>query len=157
MDCGIVYLYKLCKTMSVIDMNRFRLVLKACVLMASCGVAGCSLFRNNEIGIGPTVEMSVGCNLKEGTTLEDAVYEAAAKHHWTTRPISPGNIRCVIHQRAHIVEVMVVLHDDRSFSIVGERSNIPVRKYNQWISFLSREIVFRATDVHIENQAQGHD
>ena len=44
----------------------------------------------------------------------------------------------------HLVVVDVVPNGSNAFSIRFVQSNIPVRKYDQWVNNLSREIVFQA-------------
>jgi hypothetical protein len=50
-----------------------------------------------------------------------------------------------LSQREHMVVVDVVPIGEKAFSIRMVQSNIPVRKYDQWVNNLSREIVMRAS------------
>ena len=56
-----------------------------------------------------------------------------------------GSIRCTLSQREHLVVVDVVPVGNKAFSIRMVQSNIPVRKYDQWVNNLSREIVLQAS------------
>ena len=48
-------------------------------------------------------------------------------------------------QREHLVVVDVIPVGAKAFSIRMVQSNIPVRKYDQWVNNLSREIVLQAS------------
>ena len=116
-------------------------IMKVAILIAGLGfgIAGCS---TPEAAPQPVENISV--TLAQGRTLQSAVMAAAARRRWT--PSSQGNVvRCTLSQREHLVIVDVVLSDDRTFSIRQVQSNIPVRKYDQWVNNLSREIVFQAS------------
>lgn len=111
----------------------------ALVAVMGFGIAGCS---TTEAPPQPVENISV--TLAQGRTLKSAVITAATRRRWM--PSAQGNvIRCTLSQREHLVVVDVVLTDARTFSIRMVQSNIPVRKYDQWVNNLSREIVFQAS------------
>jgi hypothetical protein len=88
---------------------------------------------------------NVSVTLAQGRTLSSAIMTAAARRRWVPQNQANGTIRCTISQREHLVVVDVVPNGEQSFSIRPVQSNIPVRKYDQWVNNLSREIVFQAS------------
>ena len=114
-------------------------IVKFAALAAVLGFGGC--FTPEP---APQPVENVTVTLAQGRTLKNAVMTAATRRRWL--PSAQGNtIRCTLNQREHLVVVDVVLTDERTFSIRQVQSNIPVRKYDQWVNNLSREIVFQAS------------
>ena len=114
-------------------------IVKIAALVAVLGFGGCFTSAS-----APQPVENVTVTLSQGRTLQSAVMTAATRRRWV--PSAQGNvIRCTLSQREHLVIVDVVLTDDRTFSIRQVQSNIPVRKYDQWVNNLSREIVFQAS------------
>ena len=115
-------------------------IVNVAALVAVLVFEGC--FTSPEAAPQPVENVTVA--LAQGRTLPCAVMAAATRRRWL--PSAQGNvIRCTLSQRDHLVVVDVVLTDERTFSIRQVQSNIPVRKYNQWVNNLSREIVFQAS------------
>ena len=114
-------------------------IVKFAALVAVLGFGGCF---TPEAAPQPVENVTV--TLAQGRTLQNAVMTAATRRRWV--PSAQGNvIRCTLSQREHLVVVDVVLTDAQTFSIRQVQSNIPVRKYDQWINNLSREIVYQAS------------
>ena len=114
-------------------------IVKVAALVAVLGFGGCFTPE-----AAPQPVENVAVTLAQGKTLQSAVMMAATRRRWV--PSAQGNvIRCTLSQREHLVIVDVVLTDARTFSIRQVQSNIPVRKYDQWVNNLSREIVYLAS------------
>lgn len=114
-------------------------IAKVAALVVVLGFVGCF---TEESAPKPVENISV--TPAQGRTLKSAVMMAAAHRRWM--PSEQGNIiRCTLSQRDNLVVVDVVLNDERTFSIRQVQSNIPVRKYDQWVNNLSREIVFQSS------------
>ena len=112
--------------------------MKKLAMMAVMGLlAGCASFRGEtprmEVNNAP-VAVSAGRNLKE------AVVQAATRRHWNVQELENGDLRCQILQREHRVTIDVTITGENTYSIKFVESNIPTRKYNQWIGNLQREI-----------------
>jgi hypothetical protein len=104
-------------------------------------LAGCSTFQT--IGVGsPIVDVSVFVD--EGYSLDRAVISAAKRRSWVPNRKDEKTYRLTIIQRNNRCVVDVVLNGNESFSILPVESNITVRKYNQWVQNLLREIIHRA-------------
>lgn len=108
-------------------------------LLSACTV-GCSLFQT--VGLGSPV-MDVPVFVAHDYTLEKAVLAAASRRQWIPVKTSDNVYRLTIRQRNNICSVDVIMQKD-SFSIIPVESNIPVRKCNQWVLNLQREICHRA-------------
>ena len=122
--------------------------IKKLFAVALCAAIGCVLVGCNSTavdGYAPAQIENVTVTLAPGRTLASAVTAAAARRGWLPHAQANGTIRCTLSQREHLVVVDVVPNGDQSFSIRLVQSNISVRKYNQWVNNLSREIVFRAS------------
>lgn len=113
----------------------------AAALCASACFTGCGTMRAEE---EPIPMENIQVSHVGGKPLAAAVQEAAARRRWMTNAIGEGTIRCTIIQRDWRVVVDVVLLSDDAFSIRPVESNLTVRKYNQWVTNLCREIVARA-------------
>lgn len=120
-----------------------KLVAVALVAILGCGLAGCFSTSVDEGAPMPVENISV--TLAPGRTLTGAIMTAASQKRWLPQAQADGAIRCTLSQRQHLVVVDVVPNGDRAFSIRCVQSNIPVRKYNQWVNNLSREIVYQAS------------
>ena len=120
-----------------------KLVAAAMLAAMGCGICGC--FSTSEAPGAPAPVENVSVTLAQGRTLSSAIMTAAARRRWVPQNQANGTIRCTISQREHLVVVDVVPNGEQSFSIRPVQSNIPVRKYDQWVNNLSREIVFQAS------------
>jgi hypothetical protein len=119
-----------------------RVCLYLIVLLAGFVVLpGCLVFC--DVGCGEPVT-NVSVCVKDGYSLEKAVLSAAARRQWMPEKISSNILRLTIRQRSNICSVDVVMQED-SFSVNPVASNITVRKYNQWVANLVREIIHRAS------------
>lgn len=118
------------------------LAVGALVAAIGCGMVGCQFEAVSE---APAPVENVSFALAQGRTFESAVNKAAARRRWLPQTQADGTIRCTLSQREHLVVVDVVPVGPQAFSIRQVQSNIPVRKYNQWVNNLSREIVFQAS------------
>jgi len=116
-------------------MNRIVMVM---VVMAA---AGCSVFQT--VGTGAPVR-DVSVMVSPGRTLQGAMLSAANRRGWAVVKNADGSYRLSIFQRSNRCVVDVVLNGEESFSILPVESNIPVRKYDQWVDNLRREIIHRA-------------
>ena len=119
-----------------------KLVSVALCAAIGCGLAGCFSASVGEGSPKPVENVSV--TLAQGRTLSGAVMAAAMRRRWVPQEQTGGTIRCTLSQREHLVVVDVVPNGPNAFSIRFVQSNIPVRKYDQWVNNLSREIVFQA-------------
>ena len=118
-----------------------RVCLYLIVLLAGFVVLpGCRVFC--DVGCGDPVT-NVSVRVKDGYSLEKAVLSAAERRWWMPEKISSNTLRLTIRQRSNICSVDVVMQED-SFSVNPVESNITVRKYNQWVAILVREIIHRA-------------
>ena len=77
-------------------------------------------------------------------SLECAIVSAAQRRRWMPKKTDEKTYRLTIVQRKNRCVVDVVMNGNKSFSILPVESNIPVRKYDQWVQNLWREIVHRA-------------
>lgn len=107
-----------------------------------CGMVGCSTTSEQTV---PTPVENVAVEYAQGRTFANAVNTAATRRRWLPQAQADGSIRCTLSQREHLVVVDVVPVGDKAFSIRMVQSNIPVRKYDQWVNNLSREIVLQAS------------
>lgn len=104
-------------------------------------LAGCASMQTT--GTGAPVK-DVPVVVASGQTLEQAVLASAARRRWTATKQSATTYRLTIDQRGNRCVVDVVMNGNASFSILPVESNIPVRKYDQWVNNLQREITMRA-------------
>ena len=117
----------------------------AAALCAAIGLefAGCT--SASAEAVAPAQIENVAVTPAQGRTLSGAIITAAARRGWSPSAQADGTIRCTLTQRQHLVVVDVVPNGEQSFSIRPVQSNIPVRKYDQWVNNLSREIVVQAS------------
>jgi hypothetical protein len=87
--------------------------------------------------------MDVPVVIAEGYTLERALLVAANRRRWVPVKTAENTYRLTITQRGNACCVEVIL-GKQSFSILPMTSNIPVRKCDQWVNNLQREICLRA-------------
>ena len=111
------------------------------ILICLAALAGCSTFM--DVGVGAPVD-DVPVFVAEGYSLERAIVSAAQRRRWLPKKIDEKTYRLTIIQRKNRCVVDVVMNGEKSFSILPVESNIPVRKYDQWVQNLWREIVHRA-------------
>ena len=119
-----------------------RIVSTALVSAVCCGMVGCS--TTPEQTAATPVE-NIAVEYAQGRTFENAVKLAATRRRWLPQAQADGSIRCTLSQREHLVVVDVIPVGAKAFSIRMVQSNIPVRKYDQWVNNLSREIVLQAS------------
>ena len=81
---------------------------------------------------------------RNGKTFAQAVTTAATHRRWVPEARENGVIRCTFVQRNHKVVVDVVQTSATTFSVRYVESNIPARKYDQWVNNLTREIAYQA-------------
>ena len=111
------------------------------ILICLATLAGCSTFM--DVGVGAPV-LDVPVFVAEGYSLEQAIVSAAQRRRWLPKKTDEKTYRLTIIQRKNRCVVDVVMNGEKSFSILPVESNIPVRKYDQWVQNLWREIVHRA-------------
>ena len=117
--------------------------MKKVVMVAMMGLlVGCGLFRSEEPRIEVDNAMVV---VTPGHDLRSAVVQAATHRRWSVQAMANGDIRCQIVQRKNVVTIDIVVKSDTTYAIRFVESNIPNRKYNQWINNLQREIAKWAT------------
>jgi hypothetical protein len=128
-------------------MKAMKTMAVALVAGLSCVLAGCMSSDTDtpKATAAPTPVENVSVELAPGRTLQGAIMAAAAHRRWLPTKKADGTIRCTLSQREHMVVVDVVPVGEKAFSIRMVQSNIPVRKYDQWVNNLSREIVMRAS------------
>ena len=124
-------------------MKAMKVMTVAIVVGLSCILAGC--MSSDTATAAPTPVENVSVELAPGRTLSGAIMAAAVYRRWLPTKQADGTVRCTLSQREHKVVVDVVQVGEKSFSIRMVQSNIPVRKYDQWVNNLSREIVMRAS------------
>ena len=107
-----------------------------------CCMVGCST-TPAQTAVTPVENVAV--EYAQGRTFASAVTLAATRRRWLPQAQADGSIRCTLSQREHLVVVDVVPVGAKAFSIRMVQSNIPVRKYDQWVNNLSREIVLQAS------------
>ena len=93
----------------------------------------------------PIQAENVSVILASGHTLPSAVASAATRRGWLPQKQEDGTIRCTFHRKDNLVVVDVVPSDKQSFSVRLVESNVPVRKYNQWVNNLVHDIIFFAS------------
>ena len=112
--------------------------MKTLIMVVAMGLlAGCSLFRGDEPRV--TVDNAV-VTVAQGRDLKSAVVQAAVRRRWNVQEMENGDIRCQIVQRKNKVTIDIVIKSENTYAIRFVESNIPNRKYNQWINNLQREI-----------------
>ncbi len=126
-------------------MKAMKTMAVALVAGLSCVLAGCMSSDTATATTAPAPVENVSVELAPGRTLQSAIMAAAAHRRWLPTKQADGTIRCTLSQREHMVVVDVVPVGEKAFSIRMVQSNIPVRKYDQWVNNLSREIVMRAS------------
>ena len=119
-----------------------KIVAGALIVAIGSGMVGC---QSETAPAAPTPVENVSFTLAQGRTFTSAVTTAATRRRWLPQVQADGTIRCTLSQREHLVVVDVVPVGAQAFSIRQVQSNIPVRKYDQWVNNLSREIVFQAS------------
>ena len=104
--------------------------------------AGCGTSRSSE----PLIEVNnvAVVMTSHNSSLRDAIIRAAVRRRWNPQVQDDGTIRCQLVQRSNVVTICIVLNSETTYSIVPVDSNIPTRKYNQWIRNLQREIAKQA-------------
>ena len=114
-----------------------------CAMVAALGLclAGCS--TSGSVDAVTPVE-NVQVTLMNGKTFAQVATAAATHRRWTPTVMEDGVIRCTIVQRENRVVVDVVQTSATTFSIRRVESNIPARKYDQWVNNLVREIAYQA-------------
>ncbi len=112
--------------------------MKKLAMVAMMGLlAGCGLFRSDE----PRVEVdNATVVVAQGRNLRNAVVQAATRRRWIAQELENGDIRCKIVQRNNVVAIDIVIKNETTYAIRFVESNIPNRKYNQWVNNLQREI-----------------
>ena len=128
-------------------MKTTKTMMVALVAGVTCVMAGC-MSSDSDVAAtaaAPTPVENVSVELAPGRTLQGAIMAAAAHRRWLPTKQADGTVRCTLSQREHMVVVDVVPVGEKAFSIRMVQSNIPVRKYDQWVNNLSREIVMRAS------------
>lgn len=83
---------------------------------------------------------NVAVSVREGASLKAVVIQAAARRGWMPAEAGPDVVRLTIVQRSNKVVVDVKILDNTHYSIRQVESNIPARKYEQWINNLQRTI-----------------
>lgn len=124
-------------------MKTMKMMTVALALGLGCVLAGC--MSSDTATAAPKPVENVSVELAPGRTLQSVIMAAAAHRRWMPSKQADGTVRCTLSQREHKVVVDVVQVGEKSFSIRMVQSNIPVRKYDQWVNNLSREIVMRAS------------
>ena len=119
-----------------------RVVSTTLIAAVCCGMVGCSTTPEQA---APTPVENIAVEYAQGRTFENAVKLAATRRRWLPQAQADGSIRCTLSQREHLVVVDVIPVGAKAFSIRMVQSNIPVRKYDQWVNNLSREIVLQAS------------
>ena len=118
-------------------------IVSATLISVVCsGMVGCST-TPAQTTVTPVENVAV--EYAQGRTFASAVNLAATRRRWLPQAQADGSIRCTLSQREHLVVVDVVPVGAKAFSIRMVQSNIPVRKYDQWVNNLSREIVLQAS------------
>ena len=112
--------------------------MKELMLLAMVSLlVGCRAFRAEE----PRVEVNnATVVVTAGHNLRNAVVQAATRRHWAVQEQANGDIRCQILQRGNVVTIDIVIVSETTYTIKFVESNIPNRKYNQWVIALQREI-----------------
>lgn len=104
-------------------------------------LAGC--FTPRAVGVGSPIN-DVPVFVAKGYSLDQAIISAAKRRRWLPNKKDEKTYRLTIIQRKNRCVVDVVKNGNESFSILPVESNIPVRKYEQWVQNLWREIIHRA-------------
>ena len=118
--------------------------LVACLAGTLLLCPGCGLFRSSRGAPpatfpAPIAKVSVVANGGRAA-LKAAIIKAATRRRWTPEETAPDVIRCTLVQRQHKVEIDVRLTGDSSYSVTCVSCNIPVKKYDQWVNNLQRDI-----------------
>ena len=106
-------------------------------VMAVCGaiLAGCA-----GMAVPRVAADNVPVVVAAGNNLRNAVVQAAMHRRWNVQALANGDIRCQILQRSNKVTIDIVVTSETTYTIKFVESNIPTRKYNQWVGNLQREI-----------------
>lgn len=109
------------------------------VFAALLSLTGCGLFgRNDDMPLPDyrNIEVSV----REGARLKQIIAVSAERRGWAVRDAGDNMLRLTISQRSNLVEVNAVVVDETHYTLHMVSSNIPTRKYVQWIENLKRTV-----------------
>lgn len=105
--------------------------------LTMAGVTGCGLFGGGSDEDFPPPDYSnISVMVREGAQLKPIVAAAAARRGWSVQDTGENTLRLTISQRKNLVEVDVAVIDETHYSLYQVSSNIPTRKYVQWINNL---------------------
>ena len=116
-----------------------RTIFVGIVGMALAALTGCSVFSNDENMPLPDYS-NISVMVHEGGNLKNIIAAAAARRGWSVSDASENSLRLTIVQRSNLVEVNAIVVDDTHYSLHQVSSNIPKRKYIQWINNLKSTI-----------------
>ena len=109
--------------------------------MLMVGVALVALVGCSSTPKAPPPDLNnITVTVASGKSLRDAIITSATRRRWITSTVSEDVVRCTILQRSNKVEIDIVIHDKTTYSIRYVSSNIPQKKYAQWVDNLRREI-----------------
>ena len=114
------------------------------ILVVSAAIAALVGCTTGGSDVAPRSFDNVSYTLAAGRTFDRAVNTAAVRRRWTPQALDNGTYRCSLIQREHRVVVDIVPAGPSAFSVRAVESNIPAKKYNQWVDNLVREIVMQA-------------
>ncbi len=100
--------------------------------------AGCALFREPDTTPPPAYE-NIAVMLQDGFSLKKAIM-IGAPHDWKIEELDESTLRLTISQRSNLVVVRATILDATHYSLHPISSNIPNRKYVQWVERLQRNI-----------------
>ncbi len=112
--------------------------------LALTAVAGCGIFGSAEEPPPPDYP-SINVMVREGASLKNIIAAAAAQRGWNVRDTGEDSLRLTIAQRSNLVEVNAVVLDPTHYALHLVSSNIPTRKYVQWIDNLQRTVTTLAS------------
>lgn len=107
--------------------------------LALATATGCGVFGGNDNAPPPDYS-NISVMVREGAPLKNIIAAAAAQRGWDVRDTGENSLRLTIAQRSNLVEVNAIVLDPTHYSLHLVSSNIPTRKYVQWIGNLQRTV-----------------
>lgn len=108
------------------------------IFMVSLVLTGCTTSERRDAPASNYENIPI--SVREGMKLKDVISSAAVRRGWIPADIDENTIRLQINQRSNVVVVDAVVIDSTHYSLRFVKSNIPDRKYIQWVGKLMASI-----------------
>ena len=114
-----------------------RLACVAMIILAGV-LTGCATRERRDVPAESYENISV--TVRDGLKLKDVISSVAARRGWVPSDVGENTLRLQINQRSNVVVVDAVVLDPTHYSLRYVKSNIPERKYTQWVVRLMASI-----------------